>query len=173
MISALTAICNLKWQTEKCHPMVSALGHHTPQERQSATMPEIMNNQPHQPIPAMLSWRYYSTDFSQRQKRFFPRSKLGFRAGRSTIEQIFNLWILCEKSPRPVTCLHRLQEGIWQGLACSLMGDHEEIHQCKPCQSYSNFTTKLGAQSSTMAMWMNGTVQLSESCMDAYFPHFL
>ena len=34
-------------------------------------------------------------------------------------------------SAESLPCLHRLQEGLWQGMARSLMGNYEEIqHQC-------------------------------------------
>ena len=55
----------------------------------------------------------------------------GFRAGRGTIGQIFSLRILCEKylqhHQRPLSCLHELQEGVRQSLACSLVFNHEAV----------------------------------------------
>ena len=64
----------------------------------------------------------------------------GFRAGRSTTEQILNLRILCEKNypapARPLPCLHRLQEGFGLDLAC-FVGNHEEVqHQHRPYPSH-------------------------------------
>ena len=62
----------------------------------------------------------------------------GFRAGRSTTEQIFSLRILCEKyfqHQQDLPCLQRLQEG--QGLTCSFVGNHEEVqHQQQPYPSH-------------------------------------
>ena len=38
---------------------------------------------------------------------------------------------------RPLPRLHRLQEGLRQGLACSFVGNHEEVqHQHKPYPSH-------------------------------------
>ena len=55
----------------------------------------------------------------------------GLRAGRSTAEQISNLRILCEKYLQHqedlYPCLHKLKEGLRQGLACSFVGNHEEV----------------------------------------------
>ena len=65
-------------------------------------------------------------------EEIIAEEQAGFRAGRSTKEQIFNLRILCEReipaaSAESLPCLHRLQEGLWQGMARSLMGNFEEI----------------------------------------------
>ena len=75
------------------------------------------------------------------QAQIIAEEQAGFRVGRSTTEQIFNLRILCgEISPapaRPLPCLHRLQEGLRQGLACSFVGNHEVVqHQHKPYPSH-------------------------------------
>ena len=46
----------------------------------------------------------------------------GFRPGRSTVEQIVNSRVSIEKHlqtpARSVPQIHRLQESVWQGLAC-------------------------------------------------------
>ena len=61
----------------------------------------------------------------------------GFRAGRRTTEQIFNLRIPSPEPARPLPCLHRLQEGIQRGLACNFVGNHEEVqHQHQPYPSH-------------------------------------
>ena len=61
----------------------------------------------------------------------------GLTARRSTTEQIFNLRILCEKYLQHQQGLHRLQEGLRQGLACSFEGNHEEVqHQRQPYPSH-------------------------------------
>ena len=67
------------------------------------------------------------TRLKPQAEKIFAEEQAGFRAGRSTTEQIINLRILCEKYlPR----LRRLQESLQQGLACSFVGNHEEVqHQ--------------------------------------------
>ena len=57
------------------------------------------------------------------------------------MEQIFQPKTpLLEISPapeRPLPCLHRLQEGLRRGLACSFVGNHEEVqHQRQPYLSH-------------------------------------
>ena len=61
------------------------LGHHTYQERQPAAVPELPNNQPHQ------------SPKQPQAEKIIADEQAGFRAERSTSEQIFNLQILCEK----------------------------------------------------------------------------
>ena len=71
------------------------------------------------------------------QAEIITEEKASFTAGRSTTEQIFNLRILCEKYLQHLPCLRRLQEGLRQGLACSFVGNHEEVqHQHKPYPSH-------------------------------------
>ena len=44
-----------------------------------------------------------------------------------------SMWETSPTPARPLPCLHRLQEGIRQGLACSFVGNNEEVqHQHKP-----------------------------------------
>ena len=76
--------------------MDSVLGHHTPEERQPATIPELSHNQPHE--PSQQSYVEDSTQQTSPTGRKDPHQEQpGFRAGRSTTEKIFKLWILCEK----------------------------------------------------------------------------
>ena len=50
VITALTTTCNKIWQTEKWQtPRDPVLAQHTSQERQLAAVPELSNDQPHQP----------------------------------------------------------------------------------------------------------------------------
>ena len=75
-------------------------------------------------------------------EKIVDEEQAGFRAGRSTTEQIFNLRILCEKYLQHQQDLyhvfiHRLQEGLRQGLACSFGCNHEEVqHQHQPYLSH-------------------------------------
>ena len=71
------------------------LSHHTSQERQPAAVPELPNNKPHQSPK-----QSHAEDILNRlkpQAEIIAEEQAGFRAGRSTTEQIFNLRILCEK----------------------------------------------------------------------------
>ena len=48
VVTALTTICNKIWHTGEW-PVDPVLSHHTSQERQPAAVPELPNDQPHQP----------------------------------------------------------------------------------------------------------------------------
>ena len=63
-------------------PLDPVLGHHTSQERQSAALSD------------------HTEQIEAASEKFTAEDQAGFRAGRSTTEQIFNLRILCEKHPQ-------------------------------------------------------------------------
>ena len=59
-------------------------------------MSELPDNQPHQsPIKGML--KIILSKSNPQAEKIIAEEQAGFRAGRSTTEQIFNLRILCEK----------------------------------------------------------------------------
>ena len=69
------------------------LSHHLFQEKQPAAVPELPNNQPHQsPMLKIILSR-----LKPQAENIIAKEQAGFRAGRSTTEQIFNVRILCEK----------------------------------------------------------------------------
>ena len=57
--------------------------------------------------------KFSNSDFQPQAEEITAEEQAGFRAGRSTTEQIFNLRILCEKylQHQHLSCLHRLQKG--------------------------------------------------------------
>ena len=76
--------------------VVPVLSHHTSQERQPAAVPELPNNQPHQ-SPKQNHAEDHTEQIDLQAEKIIAEEQAGFRAGRSTTEQIFNLRILCEK----------------------------------------------------------------------------
>ena len=66
--------------------------HHISQERQPATVSEVVNNQPHQ-APKQSHAGIIMNRLKPQAKKITAEEQAGFRAGR----QIFNLHILCEK----------------------------------------------------------------------------
>ena len=78
------------------NPMDPVLSHHTSQERQPAAVPELPINQPHQP-PKQSHAEDHTEQIETTSEEDHRWEQAGFRAGRSTTEQIFNLRILCEK----------------------------------------------------------------------------
>ena len=80
----------------------------------------------------------------------------GFRAGRSTTEQIFNLRILCEKYLQHQQNLYHVFidfKKAFDGMARSLMDNYEEIqHQCQ----HHTSMTRPRVQFCSMAAQENG-----------------
>ena len=91
VITALTTICNRRM----ANPVDPVLSNHTSQERQPATVLELPNNQPHQSCKVMQ--KITLNRLKQQAEKITAEEQAGFRAGKSTTEQIFNLRILCEK----------------------------------------------------------------------------
>ena len=55
---------------------------------------------------------------------------------RANLQPTHSMWEISQAPARPLPCLHRLQEGLRQSLACSFVGNHEEVqHQHKPYPS--------------------------------------
>ena len=79
-------------------------------------------------------------------EKIIAEEQAGFRAEKSTTEQIFNLRILCEKYLQYQQGHYHVfidinididTEGLRQGLACSFVGNHEEVqHQHQPHPSH-------------------------------------
>ena len=68
------------------------------------------------------------------QAEIVAEEHAGFRAGRSTTKQIFNLRILCEKYLQYLQDIYlvfidfkKAFDRVW---ACSFVGNHEEVHGC-------------------------------------------
>ena len=76
--------------------MDPVLSHHTSHERQPAAVPELPNNKPHQ-SPKQSHTEDHTEQIEAQAEKIIAEEQAGFRAGRSTTEQIFNLRILCEK----------------------------------------------------------------------------
>ena len=97
--------------------------------------------------PSEVMLKIILSRLKQQAEKIIAEEQAGFRPGRSTTEQIFNLRILCEKYHRHQQDLyhvsHRPQEGLRRGLACSFVGNHEEVqHQCQHFQVIKNFYDK-------------------------------
>ena len=77
------------------NPMDPVLSHHTSQERQPAAVPELTISLISHPSKVML--KIMLNRLKPQAEKIIAEEQAGFRAGRSTTEQIFNLCILCEK----------------------------------------------------------------------------
>ena len=78
------------------NPVDPVLRHHTSKEKQPAAVPELPNDQPHQP-PKQSHTEDHTEQIEPQAEKTIAEEQAGFRAGRSTTEQVFNLRILCEK----------------------------------------------------------------------------
>ena len=72
------------------------LSHHTSQERQLAAVPELPNNKRHQSHKQSHA-EGHTEQIEAASGEIIAKEQTGFREGRETTEQIFNLRILCEK----------------------------------------------------------------------------
>ena len=91
VITTLTAICNKIWQTgEQANLLDPVRSHNTSQERQPAAVPELPNNKPHQ-LPTKVVLKIILNRLKPQAEKIITEEQAGFRAGRSTTEQIFNL----------------------------------------------------------------------------------
>ena len=70
---------------------------------------------------------------------------------------------------RPLSCLHRLQEGLRQGLACSFVGNHEEVqHQHNLIQVIKNLYNKATSAvlfNNSIGDWFRTTVGVRQGCL--------
>ena len=74
--------------------MDSIPSYHTPKERQLAAVPELQNLMSH---PGKVMLKIILNRLQPQAEEIIEEEQAGFRAGRSTTEQIFNLRILCQK----------------------------------------------------------------------------
>ena len=127
MIDMLLNICNKIWQTgEWPTPWTQSL---------IITLPKKGNLQLCQnyhvisliSYPSKVMLRILLNRLKPQAEEVIKEEQTGFRAGRSTTEQIFNLRILCEKCLQHQQSLRGLQEGVQQSLACSFVGNHEAV----------------------------------------------
>ena len=109
---------------EMANSVNPVLSHHTSQKRQSATMPELRNDQPHQsPKQSHAEDHTEQIEVTSGEDRCWITGRLQSRKEhhRADLQPMNPLWEISPASARPLPCLHRLQEGLWQGFACSLV----------------------------------------------------
>ena len=97
VITALTTICNKIWQTGKWStPWTQSLVITLPQKGnlQQCQNYRTLSFISHQ---SKVMLKLILNRLKPQAEKFIAEEQTGFRAGRSTTEQIFNLRILCEK----------------------------------------------------------------------------
>ena len=97
VITALTTICNRIWQTEEWPtPWTQSLVITLPK---NANLQQCQNYRTISLIshPSKVMLKIILNRLKTKAERIIREEQAGFRAGRSTTKQIFNLRILCEK----------------------------------------------------------------------------
>ena len=131
MIDMLLIICNKIWQTgEWPTPWTQSL---------IITLPKKGNLQLCQNYrtislishPSKVMLRIRLNRLQPQAEEIIKEEQAGFRAGRSTTEQIFNLRILCEKYLQHQQSLYHVfvdfKKAFDRVLACSFVGNHEAV----------------------------------------------
>ena len=115
------------------NPMDPVLSHHTSQERQPTAVPELPNNKLHQsPKQSYAEDHTEQIEATSEEDHFRRTGRFQSRKvyHRADLQPTLSVWELAAAPARPLPFLHRLQVGLRQGLACSFVGNHEEVqHQ--------------------------------------------
>ena len=133
MTDILTAICNKIWKTgEWLTTWTQSLVITLPKKdnlqlRQNYRTISLIN------YPSKVMLKIILNRLQPQAEEIIAEEQAGFRAGRSTnIQSQDPLRKIPAASAESLPCLHKLQEGLWQCMARSLMGNYEEIqHQCQ------------------------------------------
>ena len=151
------------------NPVDQVLCPHASQERQHAAMPELPNDQPHQsPKQSHAEDQFEQIEATGRENPCWRTGKLQNRKEhhRADLQPTSRL---IKKSPaptRPLSCLHRLEEGLRRGLACNFLGNHEEVqHKHLPCPSHQNrcdMATSAVFFNSSIGDWFQTTVGIRD-----------
>ena len=103
--------------------------YYTSQERQPATVPELPNDQPHQSFrQSHCEDHTEQTEATGGEDHCRRTCRLQSRKEhhRADLQPTNPLLEISPAPVRPLPCLHRLQEGLRRGLACSFVGNHEK-----------------------------------------------
>ena len=112
--------------------MDPVLSHHTSQQRQPAAVPELPNNKPHQSRKqshAEDHTELIKATSGEDHRRRIGRLQSRKEYHRADLQPTHSVREISPAPARPLSCLHRLQEGLRLGLACSFVGNHEEVQR--------------------------------------------
>ena len=100
-------------------------------------MPELPDNKSHQ-SPKQSHAEDHTEQIKPQAKKSIAEEQAGFRAGRSTTEQIFNLRILCEKYLQHQQDLYHVFIDFKKAFdRVGMAGNHEEVqHEHQPYPSH-------------------------------------
>ena len=95
------------------------------QERQPAAVPELPSNKPHQsPKQSHSEDHTEQIEATSREDHHRRTGRLQSRKEyhRADLQPAHSMWEIFPAPARPLPCLRRLQEGIWQGFGMQLCG---------------------------------------------------
>ena len=103
-------------------------------------MPKLPNNKPHQ-LPKQSHSEDYTEKIEATSGKIIAKEQAGFRAGRSTTEQIFNLRSLCKKYLQRQQDLYHVfidfKKAFYRVWHAAFVGNHEKVqHQYQPYPSH-------------------------------------
>ena len=157
-------ICNSIWQTEEWPtPWIQSLVTTLPKK---GNLQQCQNYQTISLIshPSKIMLKIILNRLKPQAGKIIAGEQAGFRAGRSTTEQIVNLRILCEKQLQHQQNF-RLHEGLRQCLTCSFVGNHEEVqHQHQPYPIHDKAASGILFNSS-IEDWFQTTVGVRKGCL--------
>ena len=120
-----------------------------------------------------LSKVMLKTILNRQVEKIIAEEQAGFRAGRSTTDQIFNLRIHCEKylqhQQRPLPCCHRLQEGLRQGWHAALWAMMEKYNistnLTRVIRNLHDKATSAVLFNSSRGDWFQTTAGVRQECL--------
>ena len=132
MIDILTTICNKIWKTGEWpttwtqSPVITLPKKGNLQLCQNYRTVSLSSH------PSKVILKIILNRLQPQAEGIIAEEQAGFRDGRTNIQSQNPLRKIPAASAESLPCLHRLQEGLWQGMAISLMGNYEEIqHRCQ------------------------------------------
>ena len=152
--------------------MVPVLSHHPSKERQHAAVPELPNNKPHQ-SPKHVMLKIILNRLKPQAEKIIAEEQAGFRAGRSTTEQIFNLLILSEKHIQHQQDLYHVFidfkkafDRVWHATLWATMKKYNiSTNLIQVIKNLYNKATSAVLFNNNMGDWFRTTVGVRQGCL--------
>ena len=132
-------------------------------------MPELPNNQPHQSPKQSCAEDH--TEQIEATSEEYHRWRTGRLQSRkehdwADFQPMNPLWEISPAPAIPLPCLHRPQESLQQGFACSFVGNHEEVqHQRQESSKIYDKATSAVFFSSNRGDWFRTTAEVRLGCL--------
>ena len=172
MIEILTSVCNKIWKTGEWPTLNPQLSH----SQRKATCSCARTTEPSALLTIIVRscWRSSLTDSSHKQQRSLQKSKQvsepeGAPQNKYSVSGS-SARNTCSISRISTACLHRLQEGLWQGMARNFMGNYEEMqhqrqHRTSHWKSVWEDTQSAVLFNGSTGEWFRTTVGVRQGCL--------